>query len=231
MRLITKNLNQQGYQPLITETPPTSSPEATARWNDFKEKTLLQSALLEDQHHLCCYSEINANEFGWGYHIEHIENKSQNHSLTFELSNLAASALSDQDLKNLKPIKKNAFGGHAIKKTKGVDMSLFIHCHQPNCLNFFAYLSNGYVVPANGLNEQEQSRAQYTIEHLNLNSPVLQLRRQQWHEELEVAYNAAKTDQTTIQDLINFYVKPLNNKLQQFVTMSEQFFASATIIT
>lgn len=124
MRLVTKKLNRQGYQSLMNDTPPLSSAEASARWDDFKEKTLLQSALLEDQYHLCCYSEINATDSGWGYHIEHIENKSQNPTRTFELSNLGASALSDQDLNNLKPIKKNAFGGHSIKKPK----MLTCHC-------------------------------------------------------------------------------------------------------
>jgi uncharacterized protein (TIGR02646 family) len=225
MRLVTKKLNRQGYQSLMNETPPVSSPEASARWDDFKEKTLLQSALLEDQYHLCCYSEINATDSGWGYHIEHIENKSQNPTRTFELSNLGASALSDQDLKNLKPIKNNAFGGHAIKKVKNVDMSLFIHCHQPDCFKFFAYLSDGHVVPATGLNAQEQSCAQYTIDLLNLNSTVLIQKRAQWHLELEAAYDSAAKSATPIQQLVRYYKTPIENKLQSFYSMTQQFFS------
>ena len=225
MRLVTKNLNRQGYQPLMNKTPPISRAEATARWDDFKEKTLLQSALLEDQYHLCCYSEINANDCGWGYHIEHIENKSQNPTRTFELSNLGASALSDQDLKNLKPIKKNAFGGHAIKKAKNVDMSLFIHCHQPDCFKFFAYLSNGHVVAANGLSAQEQSRVQYTIALLNLNSNVLILKRAQRYLELEEAYDKTSTSAMDIQQLVQYFKTPIENKLQSFYSMTQQFFS------
>jgi len=230
MRLITKNLSQSAYQNLANESTPLSSSDAKAKWKVFKHRSSLQNALLVDQHFLCCYTEIDANNEGWGYHIEHIENKSQNPQRTFDSTNLGASALTHHDLQ--KPeIKGNRFGGHAEKKSASVDMSLFIHCHQPDCFKFFAYLSNGNVVPAVGLSAQEQSRAQYTIDHLNLNSPVLQLRRQQWYKELEDQYNKAQTDRTTIQQLINFYVKPLNNKLQQFVTMSEQFFTSTTIIT
>jgi uncharacterized protein (TIGR02646 family) len=231
MRLIKRNLYESGYQTLATESPPTTSAAAAKRWDGFKGKESLLNALLIDQYHLCCYTEVNANDHFWGYHIEHIENKSQNPKRTFDLSNLGASALSDQDLKNFKPTKKKAFGGHANKKTKSVDMALFIHCHQPDCFKFFAYLSDGNVVPANGLNTQEKLRAEYTIDHLNLNSPVLQFHRQKWHEELENAYKEARTDQITLQELIDFYVKPLNNKLNQFVTMSEQFFTSTTIVT
>jgi uncharacterized protein (TIGR02646 family) len=224
MRLITKNLSQSAYQNLANQSTPSSSSEAKIQWEAFKHKLSLQNTLLEDQYFLCCYTEVDAINEGWGYHIEHIENKSQNPQRTFDPTNLGASALTHHDLK--KPnIKGNQFGGHAKKKSVSVDMALFINCHQPDCFKFFAYLSTGYVVPAEGLSANEHSRAQYTIDHLNLNSPVLQLHRQKWHKELEVAYNEAKTDQTPIQDLINSYVKPLNNKLKQFVTMSEQFFA------
>ncbi|EJT4385593.1 TIGR02646 family protein, partial [Salmonella enterica] len=49
--------------------------------------------LLNEQYHLCCYSEIRADLRGLGYHIEHVENKSQQPGRTFDYQNLAASAL------------------------------------------------------------------------------------------------------------------------------------------
>lgn len=226
MRVVNKNLEQGGYIPLANEIPPKTSAEAKAAWSRFEGKILLKSALLEDQYGLCCYSEINSEAEGWGYHIEHIENKSQNPSRTFDIKNLAASALSDKDLKNLKPTQKNVFGGHAVKKANNVDITRFVHCHLPDCCKFFAYLSTGDVVPALGLSDHEKDHAQYTIEHLNLNSPLLQLLRKKWHEELEDVHHASLIDKESLQKLIRFYIEPVNNKLQRFFSMSRQFFVS-----
>ena len=75
MRLITRNLNQSAYQNLANESTPLSSSDAKAKWKVFKHRSSLQIALLEDQHFLCCYTEVDATNEGWGYHIEHIENK------------------------------------------------------------------------------------------------------------------------------------------------------------
>ena len=224
MRLVTKNLNQSAYQQLANESTPLSSSEAKAKWKDFKHRSSLQIALLEDQHFLCCYTEVDANNEGWGYHIEHIENKSQNPQRTFDPTNLGASALTHHDLQ--KPsIKGNRFGGHAEKKAVSVDMALFIHCHQPDCFKFFAYLSNGHVVAANGLNAQEQSRVQYTIDLLNLNSKVLVLKRAQWYSELEEAYDKTSTSAMDIQQLVQYFKTPIENKLQSFYSMTQQFFS------
>jgi len=227
MRLVTKNTERDAYIDLAIETPPTTSTEARDAWDSFKGKNLLKSALLEDQYGLCCYSEVNADAEGWDYHIEHIENKSQNPSRTFDLHNLGASALSAQDLQKLKPTKQNIFGGHAVdKKAKNVDMTRFVHCHLPDCFKFFAYLSNGDIVPALGLSDHEKVCAQYTIEHLNLNSPLLKLLRIKWHDELEEAYAASVIDKKSLQELLKVYITPVNHKLKKFFTMSQQFFVS-----
>jgi len=58
-------------------------------------------ALLDEQYQLCCYSELRADQEGLGYHIEHLENKSQAPARTFDYSNLAASALRGDDLQQL----------------------------------------------------------------------------------------------------------------------------------
>lgn len=226
MRYIVKNLTHSGYTPLSRKAPPSTSVIANAKWNKFRKKSSVIDALLAEQYHLCCYSEINADEEFWGYHIEHIENKSQNPTRTFDPTNLGASALSDQDLKPPKFTKEKIFGGHADKKSQNVDMKLFVHCHLPDCHKFFAYLSTGYVVPSLGLSEEDRIRARYTIDHLNLNSDVLLLRRQQWHRELEEAYETSAIDKQAIQELLKFYITPVNHKLKRFFTMSQQFFAS-----
>ncbi|MCV4872240.1 TIGR02646 family protein, partial [Escherichia coli] len=83
---------------------------------------------------------------------------------TFDYNNLAACALDSQsDLEVLKIQGAEVFGGHASGKSKGVDMARFVSCHMPDCSRFFAYLSDGRVVPADGLSPEEVDRAEYTI--------------------------------------------------------------------
>lgn len=64
-------------------------------------------------------------------------------------------------------------------------MAKFIHCHIRDCSRYFAYLSDGRIVPADELNAQETENAQYTIDLLNLNSGFLQTERRNHWEELE----------------------------------------------
>ena len=64
-------------------------------------KAKVQDNLLDEQYGLCCYSELRADLEGLGYHIEHLRPKSHYPALTFDYTNLAASALSNDDLKTL----------------------------------------------------------------------------------------------------------------------------------
>lgn len=61
--------------------------------------------LLNEQYHLCCYSEVRADLRGLGYHIEHVENKSQHPERTFDYLNLAASALDSGENGGLSSLK------------------------------------------------------------------------------------------------------------------------------
>ncbi|ECG0708980.1 TIGR02646 family protein, partial [Salmonella enterica subsp. salamae] len=182
MRHVIKT--RRGTDALLTanENPPQDSDQSTRRWRNFRrDKADLMMLLLNEQYHLCCYSEIRADLRGLGYHIEHVENKSQQPGRTFDYQNLAASALDSENGLHLFGI--NAFGGHSRGKQEAVDMAKFIHCHLPDCSRYFAYLSDGRIVPADELNAQEMERAQYTIDLLNLNSGFLQTeRRNHWEE-------------------------------------------------
>lgn len=82
--------------------PPTSASEASSRWSSFTGKQQLLDYLLAEQYHLCCYTELRSDQLGLGYHIEHVENKSQAPQRTFDYTNLAASALSSQALPQLR---------------------------------------------------------------------------------------------------------------------------------
>ena len=128
--------------------PPSTPTTATSRWAGFNGKpVLLNHHLLDEQYHLCCYSEVRADELGIGYHIEHVENKSQIPARTFDYLNLAASAFdSDTGLQQASRQGWEVFGGHAPGK-RGVggpiDMSLFVSPHEPDCAKYFTYTSDG----------------------------------------------------------------------------------------
>ncbi len=225
MRAITK-VGNGGYRLERAHlNPPNTSEEATSRWGHFSHKSQLQQYLLDEQYQLCCYSELRADEEGLGYHIEHVENKSQNPARTFDYGNLAACALtSNDDLPTFKAQGLEVFGGHTAAKQQAVDMARFVTCHQYDSPRYFAYLSDGRVVPANTLNLQENDQAQYTIDLLNLNSPYLVTRRRQWWDELDQLYQQHLAPGWSLPDLASVDLLPRNQCLSRFFSLTRQFF-------
>jgi len=225
MRAIAKQ-ESGGYQLSQAHAHPPQTPQqATSRWGSFGQKGPLLAALLGEQYHLCCYSELRADQEGLGYHIEHIENKSQNPLRTFDYSNLAASALdSPVGLQAFAAQSQEVFGGHAVGKRQAVDCNRFISCHQADCQRFFAYLSDGRVVPGQGLTAPERDRAQYTIDTLNLNSPFLLTRRRQWWDELDALYQQHLRDDWSLPDLAAVDLLPTAGKLSRFFSLTRHFF-------
>ncbi|EAA7603869.1 TIGR02646 family protein [Salmonella enterica] len=215
-----------GTDALLTanENPPQDSDQSTRRWRNFRrDKADLMTLLLNEQYHLCCYSEIRADLRGLGYHIEHVENKSQQPGRTFDYQNLAASALDSENGLHLFGI--NAFGGHSRGKQEAVDMAKFIHCHLPDCSRYFAYLSDGRIVPADELNAQEMERAEYTIDLLNLNSGFLQTERRNHWEELEQLFDEHIEKGWDLQQLLQLELVPSSDhKLHEFFSITRQFF-------
>lgn len=228
MRHVTKN--RRGTDALLTanENPPHNSDQSTSCWRRFgrDNKADLMARLLDEQYHLCCYSEIRADERRLGYHIEHVENKSQRPERTFDYLNLAASALNSGPNGGLFQLKsKNAFGGHAMGKQDAVDTAKFIHCHIHDCYRYFAYLSDGRIVPADGLNAQETENAQYTIDLLNLNSGFLQTERRNHWEELEQLFDEHIEKDWDLHQLLQLDLVPsADHKLHEFFSITRQFF-------
>ncbi|EBO9194741.1 TPA: retron system putative HNH endonuclease [Salmonella enterica subsp. salamae serovar 21:z10:[z6]] len=224
MRHVIKT--RRGTDALLTanENPPQDSDQSTRRWRNFRrDKADLMTLLLNEQYHLCCYSEIRADLRGLGYHIEHVENKSQQPVRTFDYQNLAASALDSEN--GLHQFGINAFGGHSRGKQEAVDMAKFIHCHIPDCSRYFAYLSDGRIVPADGLNAQEMENAQYTIDLLNLNSGFLQTERRNYWEELEQIFDENIGNRQNLQLLLQINLVPSpDHKLHEFFSITRQFF-------
>ena len=212
--------------------PPQTPGQATSRWGSFGHKQDVMERLLQEQYHLCCYSEFRPDEEGLGYHIEHIENKSQNPARTFDYSNLAASALdSGTGVQQLKKSDLSApdavFGGHAAGKRDSVDLALFVSCHQPDCHRYFAYLpTDGRVVPREDLTEQDKAKADYTIRLLNLNSPFLLTRRRQWAQELQRLFDEHADHGWSLLHLAQIDLLPTNGKLNRFFSLTRHFYGA-----
>jgi uncharacterized protein (TIGR02646 family) len=203
--------------------PPQTPEQAQTRWSSFKGKKDLKNSLLEEQYALCCYTELRADQEQLGYHIEHVENKAQNPGRTFDYSNLAASALQSEDLARL---RHEAFGGHAQGKQSGVSMTTFVSPHQSDYARFFRYLSDGRVVPAMNLNEDDTARSRYTIETLNLNSPFLVTRRQQWWRELDQLFEDHLEKDWDLVCLAAVDLIPTQKKLSPFFSLTRGFYGA-----
>lgn len=225
MRVVQKQGTGGFHLNAANAHPPHTPQQATSRWGSFSHKVIVLQLLLDEQYQLCCYSELRADEEGLGYHIEHVENKRQNPSRTFDYSNLAASALdSVNDLEAFNAQGASLFGGHAPGKQTACDMLQFVRCHQPDCGRFFAYLSDGRIVPVQGLDPDETERSRYTIEVLNLNSPFLVTRRRQWWAELDFLYGEHTQKNWSLEDLVAIDLIPANAKLSRFFSLTRQFF-------
>lgn len=229
MRAIQKQGSGGYHLQQAHANPPQTHAEATSRWSSFGHKITVMERLLDEQFHLCGYSELRADQEGLGYHIEHVENKSQNPSRTFDYTNLAACALRSDDLGVFKARGDEVFGGHARGKagTNGpIDMVRFVSPHQPNCRRYFAYLSDGRVVPAVGLSPADEDRARYTIDTLNLNSPFLIIRRQQWWDELDELFQEHVANGWSLLELASVDLTPVGGKLSRFFSLTRQFFGA-----
>lgn len=208
---------------------PQTADQARSLWRRFGHKqALLTEHLLHEQYGLCGYSEVDAEDLALGFHIEHVENKSQNPARTFDYQNLIASAFSSEEgLPLAKAQNWELFGGHAPGKQghpNAVDMSRLVSPLLPDCARFFAYLSNGTVEAQLTLSPQDSDRARYTIDILNLNSPLLVSLRQEWWEELEAFYEEHLPRDWSIAHLAAVDLLPRNHRLSPFFTLTRQFF-------
>jgi len=230
MRAITKQGTGGYHLNQSHGNPPHTPDQATSRWGSFAHKQEVMERLLQEQYHLCCYSEFRPDEEGLGYHIEHIENKSQNPARTFDYSNLAASALDSatglQQLKKPAPQAPEAvFGGHAAGKREHVDLARFVSCHQTDCARYFAYLpTDGRVVPRENLDAHDKAKAEYTIRVLNLNSPFLITRRLQSATELQSLIDQHIDKGWSLAHLAQIDLLPAARQLNRFFSLTRQFY-------
>jgi uncharacterized protein (TIGR02646 family) len=204
--------------------PPQTASQARSSWGRLRDKAGIQQYLLDEQEQLCCYSELRADEEDLGYHIEHIENKSQNPQRTFDYTNLAVSAFHSESIGKVS--KDQVFGGHAIQKSKEVDMARFVSCLDPDCQRFFRYLSDGRVCPASELSTQDREKTQYTIDLLNLNSSYLIYLRRKWWTELDDLFQQHQRQDLCLHALVRVHLLPCGTRLYRFFSLTRQFFGT-----
>lgn len=227
MRHIRKKLHHSNSLDKLSrahrERQPVNAAEAGRLWGKLDKSGIL-NLLLSEQYYLCCYSEIRADELGLGYHIEHIENKSQNPARTFDYTNLLASAFESNKL----GLSSDVFGGHAVGKignNQPVDMTLLVSPLQADCADFFTYTSDGKINPNPGLSQHDIERAEYTIDILNLNSAELVTRREQLWQELDKLFQEHQQPNSDITVWLEIELLPRNDKLESFFSLKRQFFA------
>lgn len=227
MRSIKKSVPHLYHLNQAHQNPPTTPSEATSRWSSYGYKADTLASLLREQFQVCCYSEIPMLEEGIGFHVEHVENKSQNPSRTFDYGNLAASAFSSEDLEGRKILNSDIFGGHASGKNGSygpIDMLKFISPHDPNCSSHFTYLSDGRVVPSRKLEKEDQEKSRYTIDILNLNCNFLVNRRKKWWKELQDLFEEHQKKNWSLNDLVAVDLLSSTGLLRRFFSVTRQFY-------
>jgi len=215
MRRIHKNRIDVGLQREREKGVPLTALEAEKRWRRYRRrhrKEMTRSLLLEEQWWLCAYTELALYDFGYGCHIEHIEPKSQNPTRTFDYQNVVVSALDSDSLTRFS--KADRFGGHF--KGNDYDPDMFISPLMSDSHRYFEYLSSGRVEPAQNLSVEDQSRANYTINLLNLNAPILVNSRRRWLIEIEDEIERLLEDDSALKHLAECELCDTGGKLREF---------------
>lgn len=121
--------------------------------------------------------------------------------------------------------KGDQFGGH--HKGDNFDPAFFISPLQANCRQFFNYLSNGLIEPAQDLSQQEILQAEYTIHLLNLNAAYLKNKRKGWIEELNNEIDKLMDDTTGLEHLAQCELCEITpSKLRPFHSAARQCFGN-----
>jgi uncharacterized protein (TIGR02646 family) len=141
-------------------------------WADLQnpEKSLIHTALMLEQGHVCCYCERRISKET--SHIEHFRPQGDQFfpQLRFDYSNLHASCTTTTDRD---PPARALTCGDA--KGDMFDETDLISPVESGCANHFRYLANGEIRPAGG--EGARNRAEFTIDVLKLATPRLESAR------------------------------------------------------
>ncbi len=198
---------------------------STKAWENFKYTKAVQDSLLPAQKNLCSYCEIELvrGEGNIGYHIEHIEPKSMRPSRTFDFSNLLISCFDSGYEISSSTLAPNPIScGHAKKSQ--FDPQLFIKPTDQNCESYFHYELDGRITPHPNLTVNQASKAEYTINLLNLNCRRLKRARYDMILEGQEIVNDLLDNPSALSDFAELELEEFNNKHQSFLTTRRQYF-------
>lgn len=200
---------------------------STIAWGSFKGKGDLYRKLMPAQFSICSYCEtvLSRDEQSIGYHIEHIELKSGNPSVTFKFDNLMISCFTNGYEISASNLDTNPIScGHAERKKNQINLSLFIKPTLQNCERYFFYELDGRVVPHSKLTSIDSAKAEYTIETLNLNCRRLTRLREEMIVEGHKIVDELLDDEEALSNFIELELAVINNKHFSFITTRRQFF-------
>jgi uncharacterized protein (TIGR02646 family) len=141
-----------------------------AAWEELHCKTQLRLHLIAEQQTLCAYCERGIDEKNT--HIEHIAAQANNPALRFDYHNLIASCNGDLCHPELKE-KFHPENVHSCghKKSDDIDINLFLNpVTLQNIGEYFLYHKEICSIIAS---EKDSNKANYTIQLLNLDNPML----------------------------------------------------------
>jgi uncharacterized protein (TIGR02646 family) len=219
VRKFIHNSSPRGFDTKLT---PIDNTDASKKWRKFSGKRKLTKHLATNSDWLCAYSEMNALEYNYFYHIEHIKPRSLFPKLTFEYTNLLPNALSDKDLRKIQ--KEDYFGGHY--KSDKYDEDLFITPCENNTEKYFRYSTDGSINIANHLTDTEREKALYTREILNLNSPILVSKRKAFLQNLIDEIDENLEDPEYIEKLKKYHLTTNGEDTPSFISAAKQLFDS-----
>lgn len=241
MRYIEKRLAHSGFLKLLqkenNKPKTTNGKQAGTRWEKFKGRKEVLQLLVYEQYGLCCYSELRCDikhdifDEPLFYHIEHVKNKSFCPEATFDYHNLLASAFKHRDVKKFP--EHQIFGGHANGKIQlePTNFGKFISPLVQDCHKFFMFRSDGEMVPCKCLCPEDIDKAQYTIDILKLNSPILKVLREKEWKRLERKFEMLNSEFGNKEGLLKAVIiwakdelLPKKHRLGNFFSLKRQFF-------
>jgi uncharacterized protein (TIGR02646 family) len=229
MRHIKKPLQAQGPYCLakkFEQEVPKKPEKAWGNINRECKQEITTHYLRPEQYHLCAYTELNLDELG--SHIEHIKPKSRYPECTFDYQNLVLSCFNSDELQYHDYVDR--FGGHFKSGdiSKGerdkYDPDLFISPLQAECEHYFSYEVNGRVEPNPKLSTEENKRAIYTRDVLNLNAPYLVRERRKVIEEMLPIIDELLEDSEALRHFAEADLCVTNGKLNPFYSARLQQF-------
>jgi uncharacterized protein (TIGR02646 family) len=201
MKFIQKNPEPDAF----TQWKQQATEDWRPSWENLQkpEKTIVHTALIVEQGHICCYcGQRISQEIS---HIEHFQPRTSYPDLSLSYHNFLASCPGypeEQESKTIITKLPQEFCGQ--RKGSWFDVDLTVSPLQSDCANYFRYTRIGELLPSQDSTKVDAAEA--TIENLGLNNPkLIRLRRAAIDAVMQGIETLPDED---IQKLIDGYYRP-----------------------